>query len=74
MALFAWDGDNGETGTRMAVGSWVGVYLDEPGRAGTIVWPLIAMLSTGGLGLLVVVRAQRSAAGREAATDTAEVV
>jgi len=61
MAIFAWDGSNGETGTRMAVGSWVGIYLSEPGRAGTYVWPLLAMLSTGGLGFLVVVRAQRTA-------------
>jgi mono/diheme cytochrome c family protein len=60
MAIFAWDGSNGEAGTKMAVASWVGIYLGEPGRAGTYVWPLLAMLGTGGLGLLVVVRAQRS--------------
>ena len=61
MAVFAWDGSNGETGTRMSVGSWVAIYLGEPARAGTYVWPLLAMLSTGGLGLVVIVRAQRTA-------------
>ncbi len=61
MAIFAWDGSNGETGTRMSVGSWVAIYLGEPARAGTYVWPLLAMLSTGGLGLVVIVRAQRTA-------------
>src|SRR5205085_11718635 len=54
MALFAWDGSNGETGTRMAVGSWVAIYLGEPARAGTYAWPLLAILATGGLGLAVV--------------------
>jgi DMSO reductase family type II enzyme heme b subunit len=61
MAIFAWDGSNGETGTKMAVASWVAIYLGEPARALTIVWPLLAMLGTGGLGLVVVVRAQRAA-------------
>jgi DMSO reductase family type II enzyme heme b subunit len=60
MAIFAWDGSNGETGTRMSVGSWVNIYLSEPSGAGTVVWPLLAMLGTGGLGLFVVVRTQRT--------------
>ena len=64
MALFAWDGSNGETGTRMSVGSWVNIYLSEPSGAGTVVWPLLAMLGTGGLGLLVVVRTQRTSANQ----------
>lgn len=61
MAFFAWDGSNGEDGTRMAIGSWVGIYLGEPARAGTVGWPILAVVSTAGLGLLVVRRAQRNA-------------
>jgi DMSO reductase family type II enzyme heme b subunit len=71
MALFAWDGSNGESGTKMSVGSWVGIYLGEPARAGTYGWPLLAVLSTGGLGLLVVVRAQRTAGNSKQPSDTA---
>lgn len=61
MAVFAWDGSNGETGTRMAISSWIAIHLAEPARAGTVVWPLLAMVTTGGLGLFVVARAQRAA-------------
>ena len=61
MAIFAWDGSNGEAGTRMSVASWVNISLGERARAGTYGWPLLAMLSTGGLGLVVIVRAQRAA-------------
>ena len=61
MGIFAWDGSNGESGTRTAVGSWVAIYLGEPARAGTYAWPLLAMLGAGGFGLVVVRRAQRAA-------------
>jgi DMSO reductase family type II enzyme heme b subunit len=75
MALYAWDGSSGEAGTRMAVGSWVSIYLAEPGKAGTVVWPVLAMLSTGGLGLMVVARAQRTArAKNETGTAKPEAV
>jgi hypothetical protein len=63
LAFFAWDGSNGESGTRMSVGSWVAIYLAEPAGAGTYAWPILAMLSTAGLGLAVVVRGQRTARG-----------
>jgi len=72
MAFFVWDGSNGETGTRMSIGSWVNVYLGEPASAGVIVWPLLAMLSTGGLGLLVVVRSQKAAGASNQPSDNAE--
>jgi DMSO reductase family type II enzyme heme b subunit len=61
MAVYVWDGSNGESGTRMAVGSWVAIYLGEPARAGTYVWPLLAVLITGAAGVLVIARAQRMA-------------
>lgn len=72
LALFAWDGSSGEAGTRGAIGSWLGIHLAEPGRAGTVVWPFLAMVTTGGLGFLVMVRAQRAARATGRTTDTSE--
>lgn len=59
VAFFAWDGDNGETGTRGALSTWFFVYLTEPTSGGVFATPLIATLLTAGLGLFVVGRAQR---------------
>jgi DMSO reductase family type II enzyme heme b subunit len=59
VAFFAWDGDNGEEGTRGAVSSWFFVHLEQEVPASTYVAPLVAFLLTGGMGLLVVARAQR---------------
>lgn len=65
MALFAWDGDNGESGTRGAVSTWYFLYLDRPTASTTYVLPLAAALLTAGLGVVVVARAQRrSRSGR----------
>ena len=72
MAIFAWDGSNGETDTKMSIGSWVNIHLGEPARAGTVVWPLLAMLGTGGLGLLVVTRAQRAAGTSNQPSDNGQ--
>ena len=59
VAFFAWDGDNGEYGTRGSVSSWYFVQLTEPAPASTYATPLIATLLTAGLGILAVGRAQR---------------
>lgn len=59
MALFAWDGDNGEAGTRGAVSTWYFLYLDRPTASTAYVLPLAAALLTAGLGVVVVARAQR---------------
>jgi len=59
VAFFAWDGSNAERGTRMAVSTWYFLALDQPTRPTTFVSPVIAMVVTLGLGVLVVVRAQR---------------
>lgn len=59
IAFFAWDGDNGEDGTRGSVSSWFFVHLEDEVPASTYVTPLVAFLLTGGLGLFVVARAQR---------------
>jgi DMSO reductase family type II enzyme heme b subunit len=61
MALFAWDGDNGESGTRGAVGTWYFLVLEEPGSSSVYVVPLAAALLTAGLGVVLVARAQRRA-------------
>jgi len=59
VAFFAWDGTNAERDTRMAVSTWYFLALDQPTPPGTFISPVIAMAVTLGLGMLVVVRAQR---------------
>ena len=63
----AWDGDNGESGTRGSISSWNYVFLQEPTPATVVIAPLIATLLTAGLGVLVVARAQKRE--REGAGD-----
>ena len=59
IALFAWDGDNGESGTRAAISTWYFVHLEEPTPATVYATPIVAMLLTAGLGVFAVGRAQR---------------
>jgi mono/diheme cytochrome c family protein len=59
VAFFAWDGDNGEDGTRGSVSSWFFIHLEREVPVTTYVAPLLAFFLTGGLGLVVVARAQR---------------
>jgi hypothetical protein len=61
LAVFAWDGSNGETGTRGSIGSWYFLYLDQPTASTVYVAPILATLLTAALGVVVVVRAQRRA-------------
>ncbi len=61
MALFAWDGSNGETGTQGAIGSWYFLYLDQPTASTVYVTPVLATLLTAALGVVLVRRAQRRA-------------
>jgi DMSO reductase family type II enzyme heme b subunit len=61
MALFAWDGSNGETGAQGAIGSWYFLYLDQPTASSVYVTPVLATLLTAALGVVVVRRAQRRA-------------
>lgn len=61
MALFAWDGSNGESGTQGAIGSWYFLYLDQPTANSVYVTPVLATLLTAALGVVIVRRAQRRA-------------
>ena len=64
VAFFAWDGSNGEYGTRMGISTWYFLALDEPVPASVFISPVLAMALTLGLGLLVVWRAQRKTSFR----------
>ena len=71
MALFAWDGDNGESGTRGAVSSWYFLFLEDPTPTTVYVAPALAMMLTAALGFLVVGRAQkREREGGEVVSET----
>ena len=59
VAFFAWDGSNGEHGTRMAVSTWYFLALDEPTPVRVFISPVVAMALTLALGMLVVWRANR---------------
>ena len=59
MALFAWDGDNGESGTRGSVSSWYFLFLEDATPATVYVYPTLAMMLTAVLGFLVVGSAQK---------------
>ncbi|MGH7565500.1 MAG: c-type cytochrome [Gemmatimonadota bacterium] len=75
MALFAWDGSNGESGTQGSIGSWYFLYLDQPTASTVYVAPILATLLTAALGVVVVMRAQRRAgggAGRRSRTESTE--
>src|SRR5690606_24257651 len=69
VALFAWDGDNGESGTRGSISTWYFVYLDEPTPKTVYATPVVAILLTAGLGIFVVGRAQRRYNGAAARQD-----
>lgn len=73
VAFFAWDGDNGEDGTRGSLSSWFFIHLEREVPATTYVAPVLAFFLTGGLGLLVVARAQRrERAGEEGSAADAD--
>jgi DMSO reductase family type II enzyme heme b subunit len=75
MALFAWDGSNGESGTQGSIGSWYFLYLDQPTASTVYVAPILATLLTAALGVVVVRRAQRRAHGgneRRSRTESTE--
>jgi DMSO reductase family type II enzyme heme b subunit len=58
IAFFAWDGSNGESGSRMSVSTWYSIFLERATPATVYISPVLAILLTVGLGMLVVWRAQ----------------
>lgn len=66
MAFFAWDGSSGEAGKRGAVSTWYYVFLEQPPSNIVFVTPVLAVLLTGGLGLVAVRRARSADRGTEA--------
>ena len=59
IAFFAADGSNGEDEVRGAVSAWYAVYLEVPTPTRVYVQPIVAGLLTAGLGIVLVIRAQR---------------
>jgi hypothetical protein len=59
IAFFAWDGDNAEEGTRLAVSAWYYLALEQPTPKAAYLTPTLVALFTAGLGLFAVWRAQR---------------
>ncbi len=59
VAFFAWDGDNGESGTQGSVSSWYFLFLQDALPNTVYIAPAVAMVLTAGLGILVVGRAQK---------------
>lgn len=71
IAFYAADGSSGEDSVRGAISSWYAVYLDVPASSRVFVQPIVAAMLTAGLGVLVVIRAQRRER-RAAGTHTEE--
>jgi hypothetical protein len=70
--LFAWDGDNGESGARGAVSSWYFLFLEDATPATVYVYPALMLILTFVLGLWAVSSAQkREREGGEIARETA---
>jgi DMSO reductase family type II enzyme heme b subunit len=59
IAFYVADGSHGEDLVRGAISSWYALYLDVPASGRVFVQPVAAALLTAGLGILVVIRAQR---------------
>ncbi len=59
MAFYVADGTNAEDDVRGAVSAWYAVYLDVPLPPRVFIAPVVATLLTAGLGLVVVIQAQR---------------
>lgn len=67
IAFYAWDGSNGESGKRVAIGSWYFLYLEEPASAMIYVIPIIAMLLTALIGFAAIRFAQSAQRQQERA-------
>ncbi len=63
IAFRAADGSSGEDELRSAVSAWYALYLDVPTPPTVFVTPVVAVVLTAGLGMFVIVRAQRRERG-----------
>jgi mono/diheme cytochrome c family protein len=59
MAVFAWDGNNGESGRRGSISTWYYIYLDQKTPSTVYATPLATIVVTAGLGMLLVRNARR---------------
>lgn len=59
VGFFAWDGDNGEAGTRGSISSWYFLHLGQPTPTTVYAAPVAAVILTFLLGMGVIVRARR---------------
>jgi hypothetical protein len=59
MAVFAWDGNNGETGTRSSISTWYYIYLDQKTPKTVYATPIATIALTAALGMLFVRNAQK---------------
>ena len=59
MAVFAWDGNNGEGGTRGSISTWYYIYLDQKTPKTVYATPIATIAITGALGLLFVRNAKK---------------
>jgi hypothetical protein len=59
LAVFAWDGNNGEAGTKGSISTWYYIYLDQKTPSTVFATPIATIALTAGLGMLFVRRAQR---------------
>jgi mono/diheme cytochrome c family protein len=66
LAVFAWDGNNGESGTKGSISTWYYIYLDQKTPATVFTAPAATIVLTAGLGLLFVRRAQKRKNGSTA--------
>ncbi|HEX6306620.1 MAG TPA: c-type cytochrome [Longimicrobiales bacterium] len=60
IAFYAWDGSNGEAGSRGAIGSWYFLFLEQPASAAVWIVPITTILITALLGIAAVRFAQRA--------------
>jgi DMSO reductase family type II enzyme heme b subunit len=66
IAVFAWDGSNGESGSQGSISTWYFLVLDRPTSPAVVLAPLAATMLAAALGVVLVTRARRRARGRGA--------
>jgi len=59
IAFFAWDGSNGETGSKMAISTWYYLVLEEPPSNKPYIYSVIALLLAVGVEVVVLRRVRQ---------------